>query len=533
MIVGTRGNDTENFMLKLRRTVLSLVSLFSIFVGSASASVQPDGARDEIRQAIQAMGGEGVLKSVHGLQFSAIGHRNMLEQSLRPDGPWWQDYIRLTEIRDFQGKRERVSGLHRGYSSPEWWLQHDSWDGDPYFPTVVVAGGAVAKVSAGKFTRFSSSYLQKADEDLAFDPVQLLLAALASPNLHSEADRQFHGFTHHVVTWLWNGTPVHLLLNGYTGLPEMAEWTRPRPYDVFWNPWGDVTTQISFGMWALEPDGLRYPRQWTIDRGGFPDSDFSITSLAVNPTIDETTLTIPEDVRNDYLAHNRTIDELPLGFGGAAPSEIEPGITHIPGAWNVNLIRQSDGIVVLEGPISSGYSAKVLDQAHKLDPDLPVKAVITTSDSWPHIGGLREYVARGIPIYAVDLDQAVLERLFAAPHHLRPDDLQLHPRNAELHLIAKRSTLGTGANQLELIPYRTETGERQMLVYFPEYKLLYTSDLFAPDTGDTWFTPEYLLELKQALTRESLDVTRVFGMHYDLMPYQTLQSALGNYLKTN
>ena len=159
MIVGTRGNDTENFMLKLRRTVLSLVSLFSIFVGSASASVQPDGARDEIRQAIQAMGGEGVLKSVHGLQFSAIGHRNMLEQSLRPDGPWWQDYIQLTEIRDFQGKRERVSGLHRGYSSPEWWLQHDSWDGDPYFPTVVVAGGAVAKVSAGKFTRFSSSYL--------------------------------------------------------------------------------------------------------------------------------------------------------------------------------------------------------------------------------------------------------------------------------------------------------------------------------------------------------------------------------------
>ena len=520
-------------MLKLFLNMLSLVFVAGAFVDTARASTQPVQARTEIQRAIHVMGGESVLWSVHSLQFSAVGHRNMLEQSLRPDGPWWQDYFQLTEIRDFQGRRERLSSLHRGYSSPEWWLQHDSWDSDPYFPTVVVDGGAVAKVSDGKFTRFSSSYLQNVEEDLAFDPIQLLLTALASQDLHSEADRQFHGFTHHVVTWVWNGTPIHLLLNGYTGLPEMVEWTRPRPYDVFWNPWGDVTTQVSFGMWALEPDGLRYPRQWTTERNGLPDSDISITSLTVNPTIDETQLTIPEDTRKDYLAHKLAIDELPLGFGGAAPSEIEPGITHIPGAWNVNLIRQSDGIVVLEGPISSGYSTKVFDQAHKLYPDMPVKAVITTSDSWPHIGGLREYVARGIPIYALDLDKAVLERLFAASHRMRPDDLQLHPRSAELHLLGKRSTLGAGPNRMELIPYRTETGERQMLVYFPEYKLLYTSDLFAPDAGDTWFTPEYLLELKLALARENLDVSQVFGMHYDVTPYRTLQAALGTYLKTN
>lgn len=522
--------------LRVRKALLyasTLIFVSGAFVGTARASVHSDHARTEIRQAIQAMGGVDVLRSVHCLQFSAVGHRNMLEQSLRPDGPWWQDYFQLSEIRDFQGQRERVTSLHRGYSSPDWWLQHNSWNGDPYYPTFVVDAGAVAKVSDGKFTRFASSHLQDVQEDLAFDPIQLLLTALSSQDLHSEADRQFHGFTHHVVTWVWKGLPVRLLLNGYTELPEMVEWTRPRPYDVFWNPWGDVTTQVSFGMWALEPDGLRYPRQWTTERDGFPDSDTSITSLAVNPTIDGTQLTIPEETRKDYLAHKVTIDELPLGFGGAAPTEIEPGITHIPGAWNVNLIRQPDGIVVLEGPISSGYSTRVLGLVHKLYPGRPVKAVITTSDSWPHIGGLREYVARDIPIYALDLDKAVLERLFAASHRLRPDDLQLHPRNAELHLIAKRSTLGSGENRLELIPYRTETGERQMLVYFPEYKLLYTSDLFAPDTGDSWFTPEYLLELKLAVARENLDVTQVFGMHYDLTPYRTLQAALGNYLKSN
>jgi hypothetical protein len=186
--------------------------------------------------------------------------------------------------------------------------------------------------------------------------------------------------------------------------------------------------------------------------------------------------------------------------------EIEPGVLHIPGAWNVNLIRQEDGIVVLEGPLSSAYSA------------------------WPHIGGLREYVARGIPIYALALNRPILERLFEAPHRIDPDDLQKHPRVPQWRLFAKDVRLGTGPNRLELIPYRTETGERQSLVYFPQYQLLYTSDLFAPDEGDQWFTPEYLLEARTAVARGHLRVAKIFGMHYDVTPWTTVIAALDRFL---
>jgi hypothetical protein len=495
-----------------------------IFTSTAMAA---DPAHTEVQAAIQAMGGEDVLKSVHSLQFSAVGHRNMLEQSLRPDGPWWQDYYQETVTRDFQGQRLRMSSLDRGYASSQWWLRHDVWDGAG--TDIVYSDGAVAQVAGGTFSRTSNYFLQYSEEFLAMDPVQLLLAADASPDLHAEADRQYHGYTHHVVAWTWNGVTVHLLLNGYTALPEEVEWTRARPYDVFWNPWGDVTTRLAFGMWALEPEGLRYPRQWTYERGGFPDSDVSMTSITVNPPLDDLRLSIPADVVKEALTKKRTLDDAPLGFGGGPATELEPGVVHIPAAWNVNLIKQADGILVLEGQISSGYSQKVLDEVHRRYPDQPVKGVITTSDSWPHIGGLREYAARGIPIYAPDLNQEVLDRLFAAPHTQRPDALQQHPRKAILKLISKRTSLGTGSNRVELIPYRTETGERQMLVYFPEYKLLYTSDLFAPDTADTWFTPEYLLEFKEAVTREHLAVDNIFGMHYDLTPMQKIDDALKAY----
>lgn len=512
--------------MTLRRWILPLCIIASA-IPAARADAGVDRARTEVQTAIQAMGGADLLKSVHSIRYSAVGHRNMLEQSLRPDGPWWQDYFQETVTRDFAGQRLRLSPSNRGYSSSQWWLQHETWDSGT---DIVYDRGAVAQVSGGKFSRVSNYFLQSAEYQLALDPVQLLLAAAASPDLHAEADRPFHGFTHHVVSWTWKGTPLHLLLNGYTGLPEAVEWVSAYPYNTFWNVWGDVKGQLVFGMWALEPDGLRYPRQWSLTMDGMEDSDVSITSLTVNPPLQDTVLSIPDDVLKDSLAHQRKVDDAPLGYAGSGPAaELVPGVLHIPAAWNVNLIRQADGIVVLEGPVSNGYSQKVMDEVGKRYPGVPIKAVITTSDSWPHIGGLREYAARGIPIYAPDLNREVLERLFTAPHTLRPDTLQQHPRKPVVKYVSARTSLGTGPDRVELIPYRSETGERQMLVYFPEYKLLYTSDLFAPDSGTTWFTPEYLLELKQTLEREHLQVDKVFGMHYDLTPMKTLDESLKAY----
>lgn len=482
-------------------------------------------ARSEVDAAIAAMGGAQVLASVHAVRFDAVGHRNMLEQSLRPDGPWWQDYFQLSETRDFATHSERVAEQHRGYSSL-WWLRDSHWYGAPNYPAYVVADGAVATVDKGKYAEGDSKRLDEAEDDFAFGPVELLQTALAAPDLHTQPDAQLHGFTHHVVAFTWKGYPVKVYLNGYTALPEMVQWTRPYPYDVFWNVWGDVATRVVYGMWSLEPDGLRYPRQWDIERNGQSASDITITSLTINPSIDAQSLTIPAATRKAFLSQNATIAETPLGTPGQPDTEIEPGIVHIPGDWNVNLIRQPDGIVVLEGPISSAYSAKVLAEVKRRFPKLPVKAVVTTSDSWPHIGGMREYVARGIPIYALGLDKPVLERLFTAPHTFLPDDLQKHPRAPRWRLYDKDTALGSGPNRIELIPYRTETGERQTMVYFPHYKLLYTSDLFAPAGGKIWFTPEYLLEVRNAVAREHLDVKNIFGMHYDVTPWKTVVDAL-------
>jgi hypothetical protein len=192
----------------------------------------------------------------------------------------------------------------------------------------------------------------------------------------------------------------------------------------------------------------------------------------------------------------------------------------------VTLVRQSDGVVIIEAPISSGYSAKVLAEVERRFPGVPVKAVVTTSDAWPHLGGVREYAARGIPVYALDVNRPILERLLAAPRRFHPDALERAPRKATFRIVSKKTLLGEGANRLELYPIRTETGERMMMVYFPEHRLLYGSDLVQKMRDGSFFMPQYLSELMSAVGRERLTVDKVFAMHMTPVAWTEVTAAV-------
>jgi hypothetical protein len=79
---------------------------------------------------------------------------------------------------------------------------------------------------------------------------------------------------------------------------------------------------------------------------------------------------------------------------------------------------------------------------------------------------------------------------------------------------------------MELIPLRSVTGERQMAVWFPESRLLYTSDLFQKLPDGTWFTSQYVSEIKGVVAREHLDPATIFGMHYGPTPWSALSDNL-------
>ena len=486
----------------------------------------PEAARQVLDTSMRAMGGRDLLESIRAVELHANAQRNLLEQSIRPEGPWIKDMYRLEATLDFAGGRMRVVERRGGSLG---WLAPPARPSPPV-EYVVVDGIAAARDGDGGWRPYSQAAVQDAGEVLALNPLRVLLTADAADDLHVEVDVSRHGVAQHVLAWTWHGATVRLQVDANTGLPGVVAWIAPRPRDVFWNAWGDIDTRVSFENWSLRPNGLRFPTQWTWQRNGLPDRSLEIDMLALDPALDDAAWRFPDELRTRLAQSPRDIDAIPLGLPQNPATEIAPGIVKLPGRWDIAFVRQDDGLVVIDAPIGSGYSSKVLEEAGRRFPGVPVKAVVSTSDAWPHIAGLREYVARGIPIYVLDLNRPIVERLLAAPHTMAPDALQRNPREAELRVVSKETTIGHGANRIELVPLRSATGERQMLAWMPGPRLMYTSDLVQPMGDGAWYAPEMLLELRRRFSAGHYRPAHCFGMHYGMTKWDDMRKALDGYL---
>jgi hypothetical protein len=501
--------------MKKRDIVFSLFALAILLTPLTALLAETTGKpADLLREALRQMGGEDQLKELRALRFHATSHRNALEQSERPEGPYIVEYDQVWESRDLEHGR---------------WKQEleFAWLGEPATKSItIVADQAASRSFDGQPAPASRQQLQEAEEAIELGPERVFLTALAATDLHAEPDTVLQSVPQHVVAFTWRTAPVRIFFNAYTSLPTAVEWKRAYPSDTFWSVWGDVTTRIYYSLWWLYPGGIHYPRQWDVFRNNLPDRVVTISDLTFNPQFSADEFTIPADARTRFARQvNNTADDRALGLPNQPAVEIAKDVVHIPGAWNVTLVKQSDGIVVIEAPISSGYSAKVIAEADRRWPGVPIKAVISTSDSWPHIGGVREYVARGIPVYALDLDLPILQRLINSPRTSFPDRLAKSPRAPDLRSISGKTVLGDGPNRLELYPLRGETSERQMMVYFPEHKLLYGSDPFQKDPSGKYFYPQTVWEVQHAVEREKLQVDTFFMMHMGPTPWNDLEKA--------
>lgn len=486
-----------------------------------ATDVTPAHAMDEktsqlLDAALTAQGGEEALRAIQSIQWEAVGYRNALEQSERPEGPYLTEFDTLAVVHDFAHHRLAET------------TQATNYPIDQATTGIVIDDGAAMLLAGGRKRAGTPQQMQVALEREALSPERLLLTALEAKDVHREPDMVLQSVMQNVLAFTLDGFPVHIYLNSDTHLPTAVDYSGPTARDGYWAFLGDVTHRTYYGFWWIAKGGLRLPLQANIECNGLPSRMTVIRKLQINSPLDEAQVTIPTDIRSQFNpnAPARTYDDIPLGIPGQPEQEIADGVIFIPGRWNVTLVRQDDGVVVIEAPISSGYSAKVIEEAHRRFPSLSVKAVITTSDSWPHLAGIREYVADGIPVYALNRNRPILNRVITMPYTSRPDKQQRSPRKPQFHLVNEKTALGTGANRLELYPIHGETSERQLMVYFPEHHLLYGSDPFQRMPNGLFFYPQTVSELLDAVKREHLDVQKFFMMHIYPTDWSELMKAI-------
>ncbi|WP_394834634.1 hypothetical protein LVJ94_49875 [Pendulispora rubella] len=445
--------------------------------------------------ALNAFGGESRVRAVHGVHMKFLGHWNLIEGSERPEPPWDVSYEEGETWFDF--------------TLPAWREKATSWYSAPGSPAarfpweVTVAGQVAMRTVAGKARPGSAVLVADAEERLAHLPDRLLLAALDAPDLHREPGESLGGNPQYVLSFRWNRQPVRIWIDAHTWRITEAELVHPMPTDHFWRVRGDVRDRVHFQQWQLQPGGYWYPAQTDLTRAGIPCHSTTLTAVERDVT-PPGGFAIPDDVRAAFRAEARGPGDTPAP-GEKPVLEIAPGIWFAAARWNSLLVAQADGTILVDAPISDVYFGRTIDEARRRFGTTP-SALVLTDAIVPQLSGVREAVARGLPVHLLDANRNFVESLLAQPHTLAPDALARSGRAPVLRSVAARTSLGQGAGRIELVPMRTSLGERVLLVWFPAARLLWTASALG-----TAPTPSRKAELEAVIAREHLDVGRVVG----------------------
>jgi hypothetical protein len=485
---------------------------------AAISSAVPDlsGAHALVKSAIAAVGIRHDLHALRSMQATTRSVSMRLFDGDHSDAPYYAEFGNATVTDDFMGGRTMSETTMPASSAGPGWTMRSVLTHDVGQTQITYAGTARPPASAAAPPSWETR-----------NPIRALLLADRAQDLTREEDTVSHGAPVHVVVFHNGGYRVRLLIDAATGLPNAVEALVAFPGDVGWDAWGDVCERTDYMNWNLV-DGVRYPYQWDISQNGLPSRILSIIDAHADVPIDPAQFTVLP-----AAARVTNADEFPLGR--AIPNspnpnkpiaEIAPGVVQIPGSWYTTIVRQSDGVVVIDAPISAGYSSQVITEAGRRFPGVPVKALIMSTSFWWHIAGVREYAARGIPIYLLDRNEALIRAILASPHTIVPDDLARTPREPIIRAVSGRTTIGSGPNTLVLFPIRRATGN-MMMTYVSDAHLLDTAEMVQPlgPNGSLLF-PESLLELKEAIRDAGIRADSMIGTHMSPTPLSALDEAL-------
>ena len=470
---------------------------------SGGPGCEAKSAKQCVELALNAMGGRGRLQQVKSVRLQSISHTLLVEQSYR-QAPFITSYERDSTTLDLANQRLRTEAKVT-------WPEADAGQSD--FDTILIVGpdGGVNH-SKDDDSPCGLSDLDAARQILTLGPERLLLNASGATDLHFEAPETVRSTAHAVVAFTWQNVPMRVLLNPFNHLPDALEATRK--FQDFWYFWGDVRRRIYFDNWKLV-QGIAYPTNQIEERNGIIWSSTQSLNVEFNVAIDDQAFAMDAKAAAQSVASPGWNHP----FRAGKDTVLAPGVDLLLGSWNSTIVKQPDGIVILEAPISGLYAEGVIEEAKKRYPGVTVKAVLSTSDSWPHTGGVRAAVAQELPVYILDLNQALLDKMTAAPHTLDPDALAKNPQKPNWKIVSGKEVVGTGENRMELYPLRGGSTERQYMVYFPQLRLLYASDTLAINGDGSLYDPELMQEVIQAVQRAKLNVETVFAMHQAPMPW--------------
>ena len=428
------------------RTVFLLVAL--------SGPVQAQTASSLIARAVRAMGGAGALDSLANKTVEINAANFALGQEETPLSPARATIVSGGGVFDYAGTRLMTAQEQRLVTGA-------------VNRTRRVTTTAMSMVETnGVFAMDPASVAANIERGLSLEIERIILAALHHPTAATLlAPKTLRGETADGIRMLLGPDTLNVWFDRINGLPLATE--RLGDDDIT----GDRHTITWYTHW-VDAGGIKLPRQIDVEVNGRLLSHTVVTSAAVNRRLDASLFAIPDSMQA------KAPPAVPVAPLAVTLVAISPRVWRAEGGSHHSLVVEQDsGLLVIEGPQSTARGNAVLDTLRSRFPTKRILGVVMTHHHHDHAGGIRAFMARGIPVITHQRNVAFARSIATAKKTVAPDRLS---RGAPIpHITPVRDSLilGSGVGRVVLYDLPTTHAEGVLAAWVPSAGTVFTSDV--------------------------------------------------------
>jgi len=348
--------------------------------------------------------------------------------------------------------------------------------------------------------------------DIRLLPDRLILAALDDPRaLSALAPRMFRRELMDGVRYASGRDTLSLWFDRLSGLLVVAE--RVTDDGVL----GDRRSSATYTRWA-DAGGVKLPRQIDSETNGRLQQHTVITTASTNGSLDDALFAIPDSVAQ--RAQRGTAAPAPLAV---TLVEVGANVWRAEGGTHHSLVvKQGNALLIVEMPLSSARSKAVLDTLGSRFPGVPVSTAVSTHHHWDHSGGVREYLARGIPVVAHRRNVEFIRVIAGSIKTVSPDALSRPTRMPVVRAFTDAMAFGTGDTRVELFELPNTHVEGMLVAYMPSLRMLFVADVIQPGPV---MSPAGSREVMAMVRARGITVDRVVGAHAGIVTWADVERA--------
>ena len=299
-----------------------------------------------------------------------------------------------------------------------------------------------------------------------------------------------------------------LLLDGKSGFPVKLDFFEKHYL------WGQRHLEYVYTTW-VRSSGVALPGASYLLADGATEISQTLGEVELVPEAGAPSLALPDEPKRSEDSLPRFLQPLPLTV-----TEVGPATFILANlGYRETVTKIGDEVFLLDATQGEQRAREDAEKIEKLFPGKHKITVVVTDLAWPHVSGLRYWVASGATIVAHKAAQSFLQSVIDRKWTLAPDFLEQHRKSAEFKFVPVGNRYELAAGALTLHPIDGIGSEGALMAFIQSDHFLWASDFIQTVEEPS----EYASEVWEAVRRDGIHPERTAAEHLNLTPWSKIE----------